>query len=84
MRGFFANPSEPFQGGESGDEALARFEAALARHEARPLVVASHGTVLSLYLGPRLGIGPFALWSGLSLPEAFVLDAEGGLIARLA
>ena len=84
MRAVFDHPADPFVGGESGVEALTRFEAALARHMGRPLLVASHGTVISLYLGRRLGIDPYALWSGLALPEAFVLDAAGRLLERVA
>ncbi|MFI4951487.1 MAG: hypothetical protein ACHP7A_10685, partial [Caulobacterales bacterium] len=56
----------------------------LDRHATRPLLVASHGTVLSLYLSRRLALDPFDLWKSLALPEAFVLDGEGRLIARLA
>ena len=84
MAAFFAEPTTPFFGGESADQAHARFAAALERHAARPLLVASHGTVLSLYLSRRLGLDPLALWKGLALPEAFILDAAGRLLARIA
>ncbi|WP_372784337.1 histidine phosphatase family protein [Phenylobacterium sp.] len=83
MAAFFADPAQPFLGGESGDEAHDRFAAALARHAARPLLVATHGTVLSLYLSRRLNLDPFDLWKSLALPEAFVLDADGWLLARV-
>ena len=83
MEGFFAEPTEVFFGGESAEVAHDRFTAALARHVARPLLVASHGTVLSLYLSRRLRLEPFALWKSLAMPEAFVLDADGWLIERL-
>jgi broad specificity phosphatase PhoE len=83
MAAFFAEPAEPFFGGESADAAHDRFAATLSRHATRPLLVASHGTVLSLYLSRRLEIDPFDLWKSLALPEAFVLDADGRLRARL-
>jgi broad specificity phosphatase PhoE len=83
MAGFFASPIQPFFGGESADQAHDRFAAALGRHAARPLLVATHGTVLSLYLSRRLGLDPFDLWKSLATPEAFVLDADGWLLERL-
>jgi broad specificity phosphatase PhoE len=83
MAAFFADPAEPVFGGESADQAHDRFAAALARYTARPLLVATHGTVLSLYLSRRLRLEPFALWKSLALPEAFVLDADGWLVERL-
>jgi broad specificity phosphatase PhoE len=84
MAAFFADPTEPFFGGESGEAARVRFAATLARHPPRPLLVATHGTILSLYLAPLLGLGPFDLWNGLRLPEAFVLDDAGRLLERIA
>ena len=84
MTAFFADPTHPFFGGESGNAARARFETALGRHTSRPLLVASHGTVLSLYLGRTLNLDPFELWKSLRLPEAFVLDDEGRLLARIS
>ena len=83
MASVFAHPGQPFFGGESADAAHHRFTAALDRHPMRPLLVASHGTVLTLYLSRRLALDPFALWKSLALPEAFVLDADGRLLVRL-
>ena len=84
MGGFFAEPAEVFFGGESADVAHDRFTTALARHTARPLLVVTHGTVLSLYLSRRLQLDPFDLWESLALPEAFVLDADGWLLERIS
>lgn len=84
MAAFFADPKEPFFGGESGEAARARFARTLDRHAPRPLLVASHGTILSLYLAPLLRLDPFELWTSLRLPEAFVLDGEGEIIERVA
>lgn len=84
VRSIFERPSERLFDGESADEAYARFEGAIARHPARPLVVATHGTVLSIYVGRRAGVDVFELWSSLKLPEAIVLDGEGRLIERIS
>jgi broad specificity phosphatase PhoE len=72
------------EGAEPGDVAAQRFAAGLAKYPARPLLVASHGTVLGLFLAAHFGLNPVELWRGLALPEAFVLDADGRLIARIA
>jgi broad specificity phosphatase PhoE len=84
MAAAFAEPTVALFGGESADAADARFVAALTRHMARPLLVVTHGTVLSLYLSRSLGLEPFPLWKSLALPEAFILDSEGRLLARVA
>lgn len=83
MRAFFAAPDEPFLGGESGDQARSRFVAAIARHPQRPLLMGTHGTVLSLYVAATAGLEPYGFWRGLALPEAVVLGGDGRLLARL-
>src|SRR5207253_2581055 len=83
IRRVFEHPSERPFGGESADEAQARFEDALARHTGRPLVVVTHGTVLSLFVARRCGIEPMRLWSSLRLPEALLLDSDMRMTARL-
>lgn len=83
IRRIFEHPSERLFGGETATEACQRFEDALARHGARPLVVVTHGTVLSLFVGRKAGLDPFALWSSLKLPEAFILDSRMQLTARI-
>ena len=83
MATFFAEPASPFFGGESADQAQARNTATHERHAAQPHKDASHGTGISLYLARRLGLEPLALWKSLALPEAFVLAADGRLLARV-
>jgi broad specificity phosphatase PhoE len=78
------DPGRSIDGAETGADARARFAAGLATHSARPLLVASHGTVLSLFLAAHFGLDAVDLWRGMALPEAFVLDAEGRLIDRIA
>jgi broad specificity phosphatase PhoE len=84
IRRVFDNPSERFFGSESADEARARFEKAVGSHTARPLVVVTHGTVLTLFVSRKTGLDPMTLWTSLKLPEAFVLDSNMQLLARLA
>lgn len=79
----FANPQTPAPGGESAEAACQRLAETLARHPVRPLVAVTHGTVLSLYVAKLLGLDAHDLWRNLHTPDAFVLDAEGGLIERL-
>ncbi|HEY8145570.1 MAG TPA: histidine phosphatase family protein [Kofleriaceae bacterium] len=74
----FAHPDEQLLGEESGAEARARFSRALDdlvaawRWPGPPCVVA-HGTVLSLYLGERLGLEPMSLWDRLRCPSLLVV-----------
>jgi broad specificity phosphatase PhoE len=79
----FADPTKPVAGGESVEQACVRMARALAAHPARPLVVVTHGTVLSEFLGRQLGLDAHDLWRSLHTPDAFVLDADGALITRL-
>jgi broad specificity phosphatase PhoE len=84
VRRVLAEPGASIDGAETGEAARARFAAGLAAHAARPLLVASHGTVLSLWLADRLGMGAGELWSSLKTPEAFLFDGQGRLIDRIA
>ena len=61
-----------------------RFVGALAKHQGAPLVAVTHGTVLSVYLAERLGCDAHDLWRSLHMPDAFVLDTDGGLIERIS
>ena len=80
----FAKPTEPVGGYETAHEAAERLAAALAKHQGAPLVAVTHGTVLSVYLGEKLGCDAHDLWRSLHMPDAFVLDADGGLIERIS
>ena len=71
-------------GGESVEQACERLAKAIAEHPARPLVAVTHGTVLSHDVARSLGLDAHDLWRSLHTPDAFVLDAEGGLIARIS
>ncbi|MDZ4374108.1 MAG: histidine phosphatase family protein [Phenylobacterium sp.] len=80
----FASPEQPIGGIETAVEACDRLAGALAQHKGRPLVAVTHGTVLSLYVARLLGLDAHDLWRNLHTPDAFVLDAQGGLIERIS
>ena len=78
---FFNQPADLVFGEETADVAHARFAAALDRHRGqRPLVVACHGTVISLYVSRHTGADPMSLWRSLTLPHALVLGEDGRVI----
>ncbi|HSV02703.1 MAG TPA: hypothetical protein VLI41_05805 [Phenylobacterium sp.] len=77
-------PELSVQGAETGTAAAGRFAAGLSRHPERPLIVVSHGTVLSVWLAVKLGVEAAELWSSLRLPEAILLAPRGALIGRIA
>jgi broad specificity phosphatase PhoE len=73
----FASTSEPVFGDETADQAFARFAAALERRQAkgaRDILVVTHGTILSIYLGRVAGIDPLPFWRTLPTPAAIVLE----------
>jgi 2,3-bisphosphoglycerate-dependent phosphoglycerate mutase len=76
-------------GWEPQAEVAARFDAALSEHVAaaggRPLVVASHGMAMTVWLIARVGLpAPGEFWNDLRFPDAFVIDrASAGVPARL-
>jgi probable phosphoglycerate mutase len=84
VREIFEKPSERLFGGESADEVFTRFDAVITRQATRPLVVATHGTVLSLYVGRKAKIDAYEFWSSLKLPEAIIMDHSGRVIERIA
>lgn len=78
---------EEIDGWEHHDDVAARAEAAVDDAAAiaggKPVVVVSHGLVLAVHLGRRLGQGFDAesFWSCLAFPDAWALD-ERGLLHR--
>jgi broad specificity phosphatase PhoE len=78
MRGFFARPAELVFGEETAQAATTRFSATidllLGKHTDRNLLVVTHGTVISLYLGLCGRIDPYPLWEKLGLPSFAVVD----------
>ncbi|WP_025272802.1 histidine phosphatase family protein [Haloglycomyces albus] len=68
-------------GWESHHDVVARFERGFQRHkhlaDERPLVIASHGMAMTLWLRERYGIDkPGDFWQELRFPDAFRLDED--------
>lgn len=74
----FQEPDKLVLGDETANQALERFSSALERvlqqYPEETLVVVSHGTVLSLWAGPRAGMEPAGLWLKLGLPAYLVIS----------
>lgn len=72
MRDLFTRPTEAVLGGESAHAARERFaqaiDNALAAHPTGNVVIVAHGTVISLFAAPFLGLKPLSLWERLGLP----------------
>jgi broad specificity phosphatase PhoE len=75
----FETRSVPVLGRESADAALRRFNAALARAftltaTSQPLVVITHGTVISLFVEQQTGRDAFEVWKSLECGEFVTLE----------
>jgi broad specificity phosphatase PhoE len=74
-------------GWEARDRVTARFGAGVrfwaARAGGRPLVIASHGMALTLWLTSTVGLAdPGAFWAGLRLPDLLAVDVTGKQVTR--
>jgi broad specificity phosphatase PhoE len=73
----FESPDELVFGGETANEAHARYAAAvravMARHAEGNVALVSHGTVMTLYISRATGIAAYAFWRRLALPAFAVL-----------
>lgn len=80
MHEFFAAPDELVFGEETAREALTRFgkaiEMVLNAQQDRTIVVASHGTVISLFVAQLTGLDGYAIWQKLGLPSFVALDLQ--------
>lgn len=83
MTQFFAHPDQLVFGRESADSAFARFNDAVQRClDENPddlLAIVAHGTVLSLYIGRKMGIDPFTFWKSLKMASIIILSSGGQL-----
>jgi broad specificity phosphatase PhoE len=73
---------------EARVDAVARFDAAVAAHRERagdrPLVVGTHGMVLTVWLTARIGlVSPGQFWSALRFPDAYAVDLAARSATRL-
>ncbi len=78
---FFAEPDQQVMGNETANEAKRRFVSAVGAQQAAypndTLAIATHGTVLSLFLAahnPDLDL--LAFWQALPLPHVLAVDAH--------
>jgi broad specificity phosphatase PhoE len=80
IREFFEKPDTLVLGGETADEAYARFysalQAVLQNYANETVIIVSHGTVISLLVSRLVGISDLLLWSELGLPSYVVLDTQ--------
>ena len=81
VRRMFAEPAFAFPGGESALACIARFEAAVGRivaaHPGQAIAVASHGGILSHFMGRHHQGPPFDFWRGMRNPHLFLFDYAG-------
>ncbi|WP_432939329.1 histidine phosphatase family protein [Kribbella sp. CA-253562] len=73
---------------EARGEVVRRFGAGVADHlaaaDGQPLVIATHGMAMTLWLTATIGLGdPGAFWADLRFPDAQVVDLAAGTVARL-
>ena len=73
IRAFFEQPVQLVYGEETADQAHARFAKAVEAVQEQypgqaPLVIVTHGTVISLFVARTYGSDPFSLWKSLTLP----------------
>ena len=69
-------------------DAVRRFDEAVADHQARaggrPLVIGTHGMVLTLWLTARIGLAsPAAFWSALRFPDTYAVDLAARTATRV-
>jgi broad specificity phosphatase PhoE len=74
---FFAEPGELVFGEETAEQAYARFNQAInevvSQRPNQTIVVVTHGTVLSLFVGRTAGLDPYPFWQQLGMPAYVVL-----------
>jgi 2,3-bisphosphoglycerate-dependent phosphoglycerate mutase len=77
IRDFFERPAELVFGLETAEEALERFEAAvtqtITRHPHQNIIIATHGTVITLFVSAHNDIEPIPFWQQLKMPDYKVL-----------
>ena len=73
---FLTHPDELVMGLETANQALQRFtqtvESVCNRTPTGDVVIVSHGTVMTLYLAPRMNRDPFLFWQKLGMPALFL------------
>jgi broad specificity phosphatase PhoE len=84
---FFRFPDRKVFGGESADQAYARFsavvEGVLPVPDIGTAAIVAHGTVICLYLSRVAQVDPFPLWKRLGLPSFVVIAAAKRQMIRV-
>lgn len=70
------------------EQVVARFDAGIKhwhlRAAARPLVVATHGMAMTLWLADSIDLAdPTSFWADLRLPDVFEVDLAGRTLDRV-
>ena len=78
-----------YRGWEPRDQVVARFADGVrfwtARAVGRPLVIASHGMAMTLWLAATVDLGDAGVfWADLRLPDILTVDVTGKQVTRLA
>jgi broad specificity phosphatase PhoE len=84
IRDFFQNPDALVFGGETANQAYARFYRALhsilSEYRNQTIIVVTHGTVISLFVSRLTGSSDLELWSTLGLPSFVAMDLESSTL----
>lgn len=74
---FFAEPDKLVFGEETAEQSYHRFSQAIhqvvAQHPDQNIVIVTHGTVLSLFVGRTAGLDAFSFWQQLDMPAYVVM-----------
>lgn len=82
VRRFLGGEDQP--GWEKRNDALKRFADGIASINDDHTVVATHGTVLSLWLSQQIAeLEPSAFWLDLEMPDAWRFDETTSVVTRL-
>lgn len=87
IREFFRKPDQLVFGGETADQAHARFYRAvhsvLNEYRDKTMAIVTHGTVISLFVSRLAGSSDLELWHTLGLPSFVAMDLHSStLIVR--
>ena len=78
VKTFFAHPNDLIFGNETAHQTRTRFTRAIEKtvktHPHKTIAIATHGTVISLFVAQKTRTNGFDLWQQLNLPSYVVLD----------
>lgn len=83
---FFTEPGELVFGEETADQSYHRFAQAVAEvvgcYSEQNIVIVTHGTVLSLFVGRSAGLDSFSFWQRLDMPAYAVISLPDGRVIK--